>query len=274
MISDKKLLSLQTVIVNWIKHKGCIDFCRSRKTVENASVSLLIDMKEIPHAEYKVIYPLYQAGILECGKTQKGARLFPCSSEVFAPDARWRYSPEFEQPRYRKEAAKGTNPALAGEGFLGELPALKDCALAWRKVHIANLRFCFDLAKYSFKPSINSGKTGIYKQKDEAWADSYFRIEGADYLIPSQKENPEALRIARSCARAANGIRLFEYSGQRLKCIHYGDIPVPVIRGLLISAPDNLANEELYRGGRIMELDGIPRGVVRQLERIFSAKIL
>ena len=274
MISDKKLLSLQTVIVNWIKHKGCIDFCRSRKTVENAGLSLSIDAAELPHAEYKVIYPLYQAGILECGKTPKGARLFPCASEVFAPDARWHYSPEFAEPRYRKEAAKGMSPALAGEGFLDALPALKDCVLAWGKVHIANLRFCFDLAKYSFKPSSNPSKTGIYKQKDEAWIDAYFRIEDEDYLIPSIKENPEALRIARSCARAANGIRLFEYSGQRLKCIHYGDIPVPVVRGLLISAPDNLANEELYRGGRIMEFDSIPRDVVRQLERIFSAKIL
>ena len=171
-------------------------------------------------------------------------------------------------------SGKRHEPCLAGEGFLDALPRLKDCVLAWRKVHIANLRFCFDLAKYSFKPSSNPSKTGIYKQKDEAWLDAYFRLEDADYLIPSIKENPEALRIARSCARAANGIRLFEYSGQRLKCIHYGDIPVPVIRGLLISAPDNLANEELYRGGRIMEFDSIPRGVVRQLERIFSAKIL
>lgn len=274
MISDEKLLSLQTVIVNWIKHKGCIDFSRSRKTVENAGLSLSVDMAELTRAEYKVIYPLYQAGILECGKTPKGIRLFPCASEVFAPDARWHYSPEFEQPRYRKEAAKGTSPALAGEGFLDALPALKECALAWRKQQVSNLKFRYDLAKYTFRPSSNLSKTGIYKQRDEAWADAYFRIEGADYLIPSQKENPEALRIARSCARAANGIRLFEYSGQRLKCIHYGDIPVPVIRGLLISAPDNLANGALYRGGRIMEFDGIPRGVVRQLERIFSAKIL
>ena len=275
MLSDSQLLSLQTVIMNWIKHKGCIDFQRSRKTIEDAAMSLSIDLADLPNAEYSIIYPLLQVGILECGKTEKGVKLFPCASDIHVGDSNWRYSPEFELPRYRKELNKTNDSSVSGYSYFRALPSLKTCIMNWREQHIANFSVTYDLRKHSFRyASDKESACGIYKQSDEAWVDSYCRIGDNDYLIPRYSENPEGFRITKSYSMVANGIRLFEYSGQRLKCLHYADLPIPIIRGLLISAPENLENENFYQYCYQMEFENISGTIVRQLERIFSTTVI
>lgn len=275
MLSDSQLLSLQTVVMNWIKHKGCIDFQRSRKAIEDAAMSLSIDLTDLSNAEYSIIYPLYQVGILEYGKTEKGVKLFPCSSDIHADDCNWRYSPEFELPRYKKEEKEANGSSSSGDSYFRALPSIKTCIMNWREQHVANFRVTYDLRKHTFKyiTDKESG-CGIYKQSDESWVDSYCRIGDNDYLIPQYSENPEAFRIAKSYLMAANGIRLFEYSGRQLKCLYYADLPIPIIRGLLISSPGNLENEKVYRYCYQMEFENISGNIVRQLERIFSITVI
>lgn len=275
LLSDDQLLSIQTTTMNWIKHKGCIDFLHSRKTIEDVAHSLSIDIGNRPSAEYAIIYPLYQVGILEYGKIDKGIRLFPCTSELNTKDGRWYYSSELSVPRYKWEKIDDKEASINGESFFKTFPPLKSCILNWREQHITNFEFYYNFIKHRLD-YLNEVKPdfGIYKQSDNAWVDSYFRISDADYLIPSYSENPEAIRIARSYGMAAKGIKLFEYTGQRLKCLHYSDLPVPIIRGLLISAPDNLLNDNLYHYQYQMEFEGIPKTIVKQLERIFSIAVI
>lgn len=274
MLTDDQILSLQTIIMNWIKHEGNIEFFRARKTIENAALSLSIDITNFPNAEYRIIYPLYQVGILEYGRTSKGLRLFPCSSELILFDGRWYYSPEFILPRYKREFFACQSPIPSGEAYFNAIPSLKSCILNWRKQNVVNLRVSYDLEKHSFLYKDEPiADFGIYKQANEAWIDSYFRIDSVDYLIPRYSENPEAFRIAKSYAMIVNGIKLFEYSNQRLKCLHYIDLPIPIIRGLLISAPENLSNENIYHYESQMEFENIPNNIIRQLERVFSISL-
>ena len=92
--------------------------------------------------------------------------------------------------------------------------------------------------------------------------------------MPRYSENPEAFRIAKSVILASQGVKMFEYSGQKLTCLRYFDMPVPIIRGLILANPHLLEHEELYRFEYVMEFDKIETGIVKQLERIFSVSIL
>lgn len=260
--------------MNWIKHRGSIDFTQARKAVEDIAISLMIDLPYKPSAEYLAIYPLYQLGLLEYGKTEKELRLFPCYSGVNTSQGQWIYSPESNIPRYQFVEKEGNNIQWA-EGYFKSIPDFRSCILRWSEYHVENFKYSFSLRKHRFEPIMEKIQEGnIYMQSENVWTDKYIRIDNKDHLIPASHENPEAFRIAKSYAMTSKRIPFFKYSEQKLYCLYYQDIPIPIIRGLLLASPDNLKKEKLYHFNYQIEFDGIQPNIVRQLERIFSTKIL
>lgn len=260
--------------MNWIKHKGSIDFLQSRKAVVDVAASLMLSLPDNPSAEYYAIYPLYQLGLLEYGKTSKGLRLFPCYSGIVSSLGRWEYSPQTYEPRYQliKEEVKEKQNV---ESFFRLIPDLKSCIMNWSAIHVTNLKFALNLNKHRYEASKDVFKgINICKQTDKVWSEKYIRINETDFLIPSSSEEPEAFRIAKCYAMASNNIPLFKYEGESLKCLNYQDLPVPIIRGLLIASPNNLSNEKLYHYNYQMEFYGISKNIVKQMERIFSVTLL
>lgn len=275
LLTNGQVQSLQSVIMHWVRHCGNVDFLHSRKVVENAAISLGIDLSNSSHAEYEVIFPLYQLGILEYGMTENGARLFPCESKLLFDGGCWSYLFENHAPRYVREDGFFCTDVPRAEDYFMAMPTLRACILGWSQQQVANLRYRFDYKHHQFKVlSDPISCDGIYKQADEVWVDAYFHIDNSDYRIPSHYENPEAFRIAKSYGMATKGIKLFSYSEDTLICCQYLDLPIPVVRGLFIASPDNLGNELFYHPSWQMRFEGISKAIVMQLERIFSTSIL
>ena len=102
---------------------------------------------------------------------------------------------------------------------------------------------------------------------------AYFRIKDNDYLIPQESINPEALRIAISLMLSIRNCRIFSRKDDVLYCHRYSDLPVPVVRALILASPKSLADSSIYKYNYEMSFHNISDDIIRQLERIFSTRI-
>lgn len=278
MLSDAALLELQRLLVQWIKARPSVGFHSARKIIVNIAISLGVDVADLgSYPEYKVLFPLYQVGIVEYGVIDGIARMRLCRSCIDLPDGKWLYEPGSRSPRYsfiKTEHRNGCNNEKQAEELLKGFPSLMSCVLKWPLSKVMNLHYVYDCFKHSYTYSESLAVyEGIAKQVDKPWVSAYFRIKDNDYLIPQEGINPEALRIARSFMLSIRKYRLFSRKNDILYCHRYSELPVPVVRALMLASPESLADSSVYKYNYEMSFHNISDDIIRQLERIFSTRI-
>lgn len=282
--------SSQKKFCSWLYEQGCVSWSRIHKACQSIVDALSDDKKQYfrNYPEYEIFVPLLKNGSIEvCRKENRATLLYCMNSDIKIGSNDFQFVRK--NPWFSKytlpDTDKSKNPTVEQKTTFNPLEFLKTYPSIKSQIGIfLQESFEHDLLKvymnlYDYSYSQCKGTptdTGIYKTADNVWYKPYLLdTKNIVRQIPGNDENSDALNLARLYVRITHltfSKPLFEYSVQtkELKCFYYSELPVLLVRALLLFTPEQITKTQFYLPYPNIPFKNIDRETVAEIQRIFS----
>jgi hypothetical protein len=225
-----------------------------KKNINGLYLSLYGNGVDVPeNLEYKVLYPLLRAGIIETARRPASDKLVYC------------LGPEIIYNKINQ------NDSLK---LLKNIPSLVTIITHWQKSE-TQVYFIYErFDKNHFKTARDTSLPQIYTNKDRVYSNRYIRIEnGALCLIPEMEDNIDGFNIACCYLKSLKGLPFFTFNinTKTLTCLCFHSIlPVVICRALILCDPTVLSGDMFNNNGKAVIINNVSKDHVKELKRIFG----
>lgn len=253
-MTKTSISKLQDLFLTWISNVGCTRYARIKDVC-----SYLIERYELdlPYAQYKIFYPLFQSGVVD-----------------FCGNGHYAKSPDFSITNgiitlTNRQIRKSNKTSLTGLYIINDNSAEKffRASQVLEKIpSIDKIVEHYPIGQLDL--SLVKKKHGIIVEPKRHYI-RYFYNDESNLLvkIPPMEENPDALNVAFTYESIINGRFTCSYDteGKKLKFYRYG-IPIVIYRVLLIESL--LSGNSIEEGNRFITFKGIKKSTTKQINRI------
>lgn len=236
------------------------------------------ETENIDNVEYKTLFPLLRAGIIESARRPENNKLVYClGHEVIIRNEEICIEINPKNNEYKiidnnnsKNRIIGVKESLE---LIKSIPSLNEIITNWKEsdteVHYIYDRF--NKNHYLYARDVNC--PNLYTNRDRIYSNKYIRIgNGNLYLIPEIEENIDGVNIALCYLQTINHRLHFKYdkSKRTLTCFTFHTIlPFILCRVLILCDPMILIDGRIYESGHI-HIKNITDDHVKELKRIFG----
>jgi hypothetical protein len=268
-----------------IKYLGAFQFAPWNVLKRNIDSLYVTHFNEPPdeRLEYKVLYPLLRAGMIETARRPQTGKLVYClgpemiielednrAVEIIPAKNVCRITDRVNIKNHRNTTIARQHDSLT---LLKRIPPLYTIITHWQmsetEVHFIYERF----EKNHFKYARDKSLPNIYTSQDKIYSNRYIRIKnGMLYLIPETEDNIDGDNISLCYLEILKERFLFVFDEDKkeLTCWDFHSIlPFIVCRALILCDPLILTGGGLNNNEKIT-IGNVTNGHVNELKRIFG----
>jgi hypothetical protein len=277
-----QISSLRAGIIKYLEASQFASWNVLKRNIGGLYTTLFDESSPGENLEYKILYPLLRAGVIETARRPETGKLVYCLGPHSIIETEDNYAIEvipaknlcrkIDRPQmnnYRNNKA-GRKDSLT---LLKAIPSLRTVITHWAASETEVYYIYERFEKNHFKTARDRSLPNIYTNRDKIYSNKYIRIEnGMLHLIPEIQDNIDGFNIAHCYLEIIKRHLHFTFNRNNKELIcrtFHSMLPIIICRALILCDPPVLLDGRIYGNGN-MTINNITEDHVKELIRIFG----